>query len=240
MKLVSREGVELQDGEGFVLRGGSGGSGGSGGALLLWRDEGGGGGAGRGGGEREPHLFASLRAQLRLLIGLPAEPPPEIFAPEIFAPLFPGVASGVGFEASGGGVRRGASRVGWFEREALQRRCVTDNLGALEASFEALRTIMPAVSYRVKYTELRGHMERALGLARVAEDRATRGELAGACAAAVDAHRHGEAALREPSLLPTGYFSDDETFMIYAPLFLPIATALVSAWRSALRVGRRP
>ena len=61
-----------------------------------------------------------------------------------------------------------------------------------------------------------------------------------AVAAAVAAHRHGEAALREPSLLPTGYFSDDETFMIYAPLFLPIATALVSAWRSALRVGPRP
>ena len=183
------------------------------------------------GSETDRLLGASIVAQLRQLVGLPVRPPVARYSDH------DGSLASLGL-AKRGAVSADASAL---EATSLQMSCARAAFDALQVEMAALRHLEAAHGYAARFE---GHdLSSAAALAdhamRLAH-RATRSvhgsRYIDACAEASAAQAAARAAAHHPALLPTSYFSEDHTLSVYAPLFLPIASAVGGAIAHSMRL----
>mmetsp|Transcript_45265 Transcript_45265/g.125511 ORF Transcript_45265/g.125511 Transcript_45265/m.125511 type:complete len:309 (+) Transcript_45265:198-1124(+) len=187
-------------------------------------------------------LLVSVFAQLRRLMGLPPTPwtllPPRTVPPSPPPPLQPPSSS------EGAEPRSPPADILPLEVLALQLGCARRKLDALHGDLAAVRQL-EASHARMALLEgrnlvpMRSHAAAAAHLALRAVRRVRLARYADACADAAAGQAAARAALRHPALLPTTYFSEEHTLNVYAPLFLPIGSAVGAAVWGALGAGRR-
>ena len=212
------------------------------------------GGAETGGAEgvvAPPHVLGrAIDSQLRQLMGLPAAPQPTAPAVVNFLPCSAarlGSSRSRRHTAPDGATwatdalsEASAVSISALEIAALQAGCARALLAELEFDLPALllmqrRHHRTALQEGRDADELVAHAAEAERLAGRAGRWASRGRYTQACAAAVAARVQARAALRHTAYLPTAYFSEDPTINVFAPLFLPIASAVGAA---AVHEGR--
>jgi len=179
------------------------------GGVALWNPPGCANATRQLGADHMRALFALFAAQLRVLLGLPAQP------------MHDQLPASSAFAA--------------WEVDLLARRAAAAHQAAARESLASLGRVVAALPNMVVSDTISRLARSGLAAVDAAARAAAGGQHGEAGARAAEAHAAAEGAFFHPSILSLLYFPSDHKLAVYLPLFLP---ALLPLALTAMREGR--
>ncbi len=127
------------------------------------------------------------------------------------------------------------SNIAAWELQAWLRRRAVEQLTLATMTLSSLSDLLGKVNNMVIKDYIADEVIRAVEASQTALDRLAGGHFQEAFAASKQALVSSERAFFDPSLLELLYFSDDQKYAIYVPLFLPLGVSILFGFVKGFR-----